>query len=192
MSERTPGVYPGTDRERMPERNTDGRVYIDPEAMPTIDNQPSYLLWSPNDIDGLVHFIYANQGPLFAEDAVLYETWNPERGRHYVIRRDVGTRIKGSWEDKPETEPELRPSIEVELRNHVEPIDLSPMTPTVTVTGYWLTAEDVQTIETALYDNEDRQTAQQEATHDYTPDELRDSARRRTAVRRALKLEDAR
>lgn len=75
------------------------RIYFDIEAIPEFIQRsaPSYFVWSGSD-DELVRFVYANQGPLFVEDAVVFKTWSSERGEHFYIRRDVGERIRGSWE----------------------------------------------------------------------------------------------
>lgn len=56
--------------------------------------------------------------------------------------------------------------------------------------SYALSDEDIQTIAVALEDNAERMMAQQEATHYYTPNELRDAVRRRRSVRQALEVAD--
>lgn len=173
-SEKVKGLYPDTMRDRMP-ADAGRSIYIDRQAMPNYTNwsHELLLLWQGSD-DDLVRFVYGNQGPLFAEDAVVFKTWTPERGDHLYIRRDVGDRIRGSWEASKTTT--------------TTPIHQTA--PTVTTTSYQLTDEDVATIETALEDMAERMAEQQRATSDYTPNELRDAQRRRNLVRFALRLED--
>lgn len=78
------------------------RIQIDSEATPVRPGRNIPLNWwmewpkGPEDLDDLVRFIYANQGNLFVEDAVLFR--HSLDGSLRIRRDDIYERVRGSWE----------------------------------------------------------------------------------------------
>lgn len=138
--------------------STERRVRIEPQAMPNMGGSQwqQYLLW-PGDLDDLVRFIYANQGPLFAEDAVLFD-YNGE----LILKRDPGLRIRASWE--------------IEL----------PDPPSERSHAVILNDEQIAALDTMIEDDAERMYAQQRATNDYTINDLRRAMNLRDSIRTAL------